>query len=416
VVRVKWFSRLDEISKEANKPDVKVRDCGDIKTLFGCCEETARSIMIAVGRTTSDGGFRVEREPLLHFLAQFQVLLYPGQDPNQHRKAIVQAEYLYRELRAKGEEATQNEVWESFPGRLDWELDGQLQQVQLRTGQSRQMVLREAILSWLERPRMVPGDGVTEDSTIVGTSRNRDQPAIEPRCEILGASELQTESIAPSLQKMMPVSFSRLEDVDHELTEATQELETKFTRLSNSKARYPAIDVEMLADWFSQETAIKLDPKQVVTIRILLDTRVCLLPDRVGSGTSTLVSALVGFLRINHVNCLLCTPNEESISAFERAVELNPQTVDRLLKIEPSERFLCAKDQWQDCGLLVVAGAFSIDTQLLLELLRDLPETFALLLIGDPNRSVGPRNTLEYLFGSRGPAPEPAPMAGPSQG
>jgi exodeoxyribonuclease V alpha subunit len=82
---------------------------------------------------------------------------------------------------------------------------------------------------------------------------------------------------------------------------------------------------------------------------------------------------------------------------------MEAKTIHRLLEVDPATgRFLRNEDKPLDCDLLVVDETSMVDVLLMYALLRGLPKTSGLIMVGDVDQlpSVGPGNALRDLIDS----------------
>ena len=103
------------------------------------------------------------------------------------------------------------------------------------------------------------------------------------------------------------------------------------------------------------------------------------------------------------MKCLLCAPTGRAAKRLTETTGLEAKTIHRLLEINPaSGKFLRNEDQPLDCDLLIVDETSMVDVLLMYALLRALPKTSGLILVGDVDQlfSVGPGNALRDLIES----------------
>ena len=94
------------------------------------------------------------------------------------------------------------------------------------------------------------------------------------------------------------------------------------------------------------------------------------------------------------------------VRAAKRLTEttgMEAKTIHRLLEVDPATgRFSRNEDKPLDCDLLVVDETSMVDVLLMYALLRALPKTSGLIMVGDVDQlpSVGPGNALRDLIDS----------------
>src|ERR1035441_7275763 len=108
-------------------------------------------------------------------------------------------------------------------------------------------------------------------------------------------------------------------------------------------------------------------------------------------------------LRAKRVKCLLCAPTGRAAKRLTETTGLEAKTIHRLLEINPATgKFQRNENQPLDCDLLIVDETSMVDVLLMYALLRALPKTSGLILVGDVDQlpSVGPWNVLRDLIES----------------
>jgi exodeoxyribonuclease V alpha subunit len=103
------------------------------------------------------------------------------------------------------------------------------------------------------------------------------------------------------------------------------------------------------------------------------------------------------------VKCLLCAPTGRAAKRLTETTGLEAKTIHRLLEVDPATgRFSRNEDNPLDCDLLIVDETSMVDVLLMYALLRALPKTSGLIMVGDVDQlpSVGPGNALRDLIES----------------
>jgi exodeoxyribonuclease V alpha subunit len=222
--------------------------------------------------------------------------------------------------------------------------------------------------------------------------------------------EVPVETIEQALSKMLTNGFLLLEEVDGEpliflphLRKAEDGIATKIKRLSTAGVIYPKIDFEKAATWVEKKTGKTLAPSQREALKTTLTSRVAVITGGPGVGKTTLVNSILLILRAKKVKCLLCAPTGRAAKRLTETTGMEAKTIHRLLEVDPATgRFQRNEDRPLDCDLLIVDETSMVDVLLMYALLRALPKTSGLILVGDVDQlpSVGPGNALRDLIDS----------------
>jgi exodeoxyribonuclease V alpha subunit len=222
--------------------------------------------------------------------------------------------------------------------------------------------------------------------------------------------EVSVETVEQAVSKMLTSGFLLLEEIDSEplvflphLRKAEVGIATKIRRLGAARPVYPKIDFEKAVTWCEKKTGKTLAPSQREALKTVLTSRTAIITGGPGVGKTTLVNSILLILRAKKVKCLLCAPTGRAAKRLTETTGLEAKTIHRLLEVDPATgRFSRNEDNPLECDLLIVDETSMVDVLLMYALLRALPKTSGLIMVGDVDQlpSVGPGNALRDLIES----------------
>ena len=120
-----------------------------------------------------------------------------------------------------------------------------------------------------------------------------------------------------------------------------------------------------------------------------------------GVGKTTIVNAILRILAAKTVKLLLCAPTGRAAKRLNETTGQEAKTIHRLLEVDPKGGgFKRNMENPLDCDLLVVDEMSMVDVMLMHALLKAVPESAALLVVGDVDQlpSVGPGQILADMI------------------
>jgi exodeoxyribonuclease V alpha subunit len=163
------------------------------------------------------------------------------------------------------------------------------------------------------------------------------------------------------------------------------------------------IDLDRALEWFEKQERIALAAEQRQAIRAGLTRKILVITGGPGTGKTTLVRGIVRILEKKGQKILLAAPTGRAAKRLAEATEGAAATIHRLLEFNAQTRgFDRNRERPLSCDLLIVDEASMLDTVLAYHLVRALPDTGRLILVGDVDQlpSVGPGSVLADLIRS----------------
>jgi exodeoxyribonuclease V alpha subunit len=187
------------------------------------------------------------------------------------------------------------------------------------------------------------------------------------------------------------------------LYQAERAIAERLIRLANGRLPWPWINPDKALPWVEQRSGIELAETQRTAIRLALMSKVLVITGGPGVGKTTIVRSILKVLSAKGVKLLLCAPTGRAAKRMTEATGVEARTIHRLLEVDPkSGGFKRDGDNPLDCDLLVVDEASMVDVVLMQALMKALPDSAALLIVGDIDQlpSVGAGQVLADIIAS----------------
>jgi exodeoxyribonuclease V alpha subunit len=184
---------------------------------------------------------------------------------------------------------------------------------------------------------------------------------------------------------------------------AEHDIAAKLEALAAGAPPWPAIDAEKAIPWVEARTGLLLADSQKAAIRVALGAKVLVITGGPGVGKTTLVNSLLKILIAKRVRVVLCAPTGRAAKRLSESTGIAAQTIHRLLEADPAGGGFRRDDtEPLDCDLIVIDETSMVDVPLMRAVLRAVPDSAALILVGDVDQlpSVGPGQVLADIIAS----------------
>ena len=174
-------------------------------------------------------------------------------------------------------------------------------------------------------------------------------------------------------------------------------------RLLRGAPPWGLIDTAKALPWVEQQTGLALSPSQRAAVATMLAHKVTIITGGPGVGKTTLVNSLLRILRAKQITVLLAAPTGRAAKRLTETTGLEAKTVHRLLEFDPtSYQFKRDATHPLETQLLILDETSMMDTVLMNQVLRAIPDAAGLLVVGDVDQlpSVGPGAVLADLIDS----------------
>lgn len=243
------------------------------------------------------------------------------------------------------------------------------------------MFLREAVLRGRTRQ-------------LISVSDELVRPAIEVQCQAGRLSSVGDRSCVEDRSADAAIYLRRLENAERIVAERMDALLAEAAEPLN-------VEVELAIGKFESQEKIQLAEAQRETLREMVESKVMVLTGGPGTGKTTLTKGIVYVASLAGQTVELAAPTGRAAKRLGEATGVEAKTVHRLLGYQ-GEFFTRNQDSPLEADLVVVDEASMLDTPLARHLLRALPDSTRLILVGDVDQlpSVGPGRVLGDLIDS----------------
>lgn len=189
------------------------------------------------------------------------------------------------------------------------------------------------------------------------------------------------------------IRIYRKADLQHE-----RELARRLRSLASGKNR--RVNRKVLGDLGGN-----LDDTQMKAVEQAAKSGLMVLTGGPGTGKTTTTNLMIRYFRKAGKKVVLAAPTGRAAKRMQEATGRYASTIHRLLEVKAGEKgleFQKNEEDPLDADVILIDEVSMLDMSLALHLVRAVPETAQLILVGDKNQlpSVGPGNVLSDLIGS----------------
>ena len=174
----------------------------------------------------------------------------------------------------------------------------------------------------------------------------------------------------------------------------------EWKRLHEGTSPLREIDLNKALYWAQKKLNIELAPKQQVAVSQSFIEKTHIITGGPGTGKSTITKVILSIVRKLTNKILLAAPTGRAAKRLSEITGMEAKTIHSLLEFDFGiNGFKKNHNNPLDCDLLIVDEASMIDTVLMYNLLKAVPSSARLILVGDIDQlpSVGAGNVLKRL-------------------
>jgi exodeoxyribonuclease V alpha subunit len=154
--------------------------------------------------------------------------------------------------------------------------------------------------------------------------------------------------------------------------------------LQSGAPPWGSIDSKQAIAWAEQKTQFYLSASQKTAITQILRHKVGIITGGPGVGKTTIMKTLILTLRAKKMGIALCAPTGRAAKRLSEVSGLGAKTIHRLLEFDPTTRnFKHDQNNPLPIDVLIVDEASMLDIVLFYQLLKAVPPSAALVLVGD---------------------------------
>lgn len=159
---------------------------------------------------------------------------------------------------------------------------------------------------------------------------------------------------------------------------------------------------EGLQQKIQASTGMNYDEVQMQAILTAVGSKVFILTGGPGTGKTTTTLGILKAFRASGARILLAAPTGRAAKRLSEATGMEAKTIHRLLEVKPPEGYQRNEENPLEGDVLIVDECSMIDIMLMYSLLRAVPDSMRLILVGDVDQlpSVGAGNVLRDMIDS----------------
>ncbi len=178
----------------------------------------------------------------------------------------------------------------------------------------------------------------------------------------------------------------------------------ELQRLENNSCNLRAVNVEKALQWVEERLKLQFAPEQQEAISQAIQKKIHIITGGPGTGKSTITRAILAISEKLTDQILLAAPTGRAAKRMTEITGKKASTIHSMLEMDfQSGGFKKNRENPLKCDLLIVDEASMIDTLLFYHLLKAIPSTARVVIIGDIDQlpSVGAGNVLKDVLASK---------------
>ncbi|MCL2399618.1 MAG: ATP-dependent RecD-like DNA helicase [Defluviitaleaceae bacterium] len=132
-----------------------------------------------------------------------------------------------------------------------------------------------------------------------------------------------------------------------------------------------------------EKLSVNYDDVQVEAIKLAVSSKFCVITGGPGTGKTTTTKAIIELFKLSSKEVLLAAPTGRAAKRMSEATGMETKTIHRLLESKPPQGFGRNTDNPLEGDVLVLDECSMIDILLMYNLLKAVPDTMTVIMVGD---------------------------------
>ncbi|RLC32269.1 MAG: ATP-dependent RecD-like DNA helicase [Deltaproteobacteria bacterium] len=230
--------------------------------------------------------------------------------------------------------------------------------------------------------------------------------------------QVNADIITRALARIAAEKKLIMEDLNHDVGEFTENnkavylakyhicesgIAARLKRLLSFPSDIRKINADKAIRWVQERLSITLADEQVKAVKWCLKNKIMVITGGPGTGKTTIINAVLKIFSKLKIKIILGAPTGRAAKRMFETTGHEAKTIHRMLEYSfAKKKFLKDENNQLECDLMILDESSMIDTVLMHYLLKPLPPTTTLIMVGDVNQlpSVGPGNVLRDIISS----------------
>lgn len=221
---------------------------------------------------------------------------------------------------------------------------------------------------------------------------------------------VEVQKIAEAVESLRRTNLVRVESAEARtavylpfLYEAQEGVARALLSLSSRPAKEPPADMDRTIAQVENDLSLRFSPRQKEAIKECFHRQVVVITGGPGTGKTTIIRAVVAIFESRGEKVLLAAPTGRAAKRLAEATKREAKTIHRTLEYNPKQSAFRRNERHPLRADALVIDEFSmVDLPLMYCLVKAIPSTMRLILVGDKDQlpSVGPGNLLHDIIAS----------------